>query len=363
VNGAITKRGYAFSQFAKYVTGKTRIKHKLNDPAHGLFASAYQSSTADTVVVMLINESTNSYEMNLDLPFKTIKYQTVVTSTSKDRVATTTNLTVSTSFPTITLLPSSVSTLIFYKAADLDEPWAAEVDSSFFRDNFSYNVGYNVVPSGWYTQYNGGVRYEGPYTWGTRLQYFRPESVLAAGLYIRSNSSTVGTATYGTVSGKGLYLQPGKFRLTYSAVGWYGPQRVVCSVRNSSYTVLKSKTCNVTDSIHGEVSWQYDLNAVTTDTLDFDLTSAGYYQLNWEVPYYAPYAIAGNCEVLFGNILLASRPIIQALGKTAENGSITSKMYYNLQGFKRSSAFEGINIVRTTFSDGSVKMTKEWIKY
>ena len=71
-NNSITKRGYILSHYAKYVSGSTRIKHVLNDATGRLSSSAYLSTTGDSVIVMVINPSSDTYNTSFTLPFNII---------------------------------------------------------------------------------------------------------------------------------------------------------------------------------------------------------------------------------------------------------------------------------------------------
>ncbi|WP_254033000.1 glycoside hydrolase [Bacteroides ovatus] len=76
----IQKRGYIFSHFAKYVTGKTRIG-VVSKGAENLSVSAYINGFENEIVVMVINANDGAYsDVKLKLPFKVRRINTIVTS-------------------------------------------------------------------------------------------------------------------------------------------------------------------------------------------------------------------------------------------------------------------------------------------
>lgn len=121
-SGAITKRGYVLGQYAKYITGFTRVGHSFKD-AEGLEGSAYLSQTGDTVVAVVINSSDKKMDLKVDLPFFTTRGRLVVTSKSQNMRFTSISLDTPTFRPTVSIPASSVSTIRFVK--DSDRPASA----------------------------------------------------------------------------------------------------------------------------------------------------------------------------------------------------------------------------------------------
>ena len=115
--GEITKRGYILSHFAKYATGKTRIGNAWADTTGKLTGSTYISDTGDSVVVMVINPSTDTYNLTVDLPFYTISGKMVKTTETENMSTTDVNLTTETCRPKISISPSSFTTLVFAKSS------------------------------------------------------------------------------------------------------------------------------------------------------------------------------------------------------------------------------------------------------
>lgn len=79
VRSEITTRGYFLSHFAKYATGRIRIKAVLpaNAP-EGVSATAYKDAN-DNIAVILVNTSSEVVVQHLNLPFQTENATKVVT--------------------------------------------------------------------------------------------------------------------------------------------------------------------------------------------------------------------------------------------------------------------------------------------
>lgn len=116
--GVMTKRGYILSHYAKYVTGKTRIDAKWDDKTGFLQGSAYISADGNQVVLMVINSSSNSYNLKVDLPFYTTSGTKVLTNASSNMVTTPISLSTPTFRPAADIAPSSVMTFVFNKSGD-----------------------------------------------------------------------------------------------------------------------------------------------------------------------------------------------------------------------------------------------------
>lgn len=115
--GVVTKRGRIFAQYAKYVTGSTRIQHTFNDNTASLGGSAYLSQTGDSVFVVVLNPSANSYNLAVDLPFLSTSGGTIKTTSTDDMTATALNF-AETNRPVVSISPLSVTTLVFKKSGD-----------------------------------------------------------------------------------------------------------------------------------------------------------------------------------------------------------------------------------------------------
>ena len=117
-SGVITKRGYILSHFAKYTTGKTRIAATWGDSTGALQGSSYISSDGNQVVLMVINPSSNTYNLKVDLPFYTTSGTKVLTNSSSDMLTTPVSFSTQTFRPGVEITPSSVMTFVFNKSAD-----------------------------------------------------------------------------------------------------------------------------------------------------------------------------------------------------------------------------------------------------
>lgn len=116
--GVITKRGHILSHYAQYVTGKTRVECTWKDDSGVLTGSSYLSAGGDTVVLVVMNPSTDSYTLALDLPFYTQYGRRIKTSASQNKSALTANPAAETCRPTVSIDPSSVNTVYFVKSRD-----------------------------------------------------------------------------------------------------------------------------------------------------------------------------------------------------------------------------------------------------
>jgi glucuronoarabinoxylan endo-1,4-beta-xylanase len=117
-NGVITKRGYILSHFAKFVTGYTRVGHELKDESGLLKGSAYISADGNTTTVMLINSSSNPYDITVDLPFYSTSGNHITTSQSKNMAMVPLTYAVETCRPKVTVDASSITTLVFSKSSE-----------------------------------------------------------------------------------------------------------------------------------------------------------------------------------------------------------------------------------------------------
>ena len=114
-SGTITKRGYVMAQFAKFVTGMTRIGATFGG---GLEGSAYLSQTGDTAVVVVANTGDQDVELTVDLPFYTTGTSVIATTKTKN-FSTTTQLTdEETCRPVVTIPAQSVSTVLTIRCRD-----------------------------------------------------------------------------------------------------------------------------------------------------------------------------------------------------------------------------------------------------
>ena len=114
--GAITKRGYVLAQYAKYVTGATRIDNVWTDGSNMLGGSSYLSVTGDSIMVVVINPSSNSYTLTVNLPFYATTGTSITTTETTNMAEAAINIDGGTSSPQVAIGAYSVTTLIFTKS-------------------------------------------------------------------------------------------------------------------------------------------------------------------------------------------------------------------------------------------------------
>jgi len=116
-DGEITKRGYILSHYAKFATGATRIDNTWTDATNVLKGSSYLSVTGDSVIVMVINPSTDTYNLTVDLPFYTVLGKSIKTTEQLNMSVSSISLGSETCWPKVTVDASSITTLIFTKSS------------------------------------------------------------------------------------------------------------------------------------------------------------------------------------------------------------------------------------------------------
>lgn len=113
------KRAYVFSHYARYATGKTRVKTTLSDTSGQLVGgSAYINEAADTLTLFVLNTSaTDTYSLVLGLPFTPKGITQVATNDAVNRLTTdvTSQYANGTARPKLTLLPGVFYTFQFTK--------------------------------------------------------------------------------------------------------------------------------------------------------------------------------------------------------------------------------------------------------
>lgn len=298
-NNTITKRGYILSHYAKYVSGSTRISHSLEDTSNKLTSSAYLSVTGDSVIVMLLNTGEYTYNTTFTLPFNTLGGRQIVTTETQNVKKTSLAWEEETYQPVLEVAPYSVNTYIFVKNSareDLPEE-SAEVQKVFDGQFDLY--GASCIPTGWKSKYEGGTRGAGSYSSGPRIMPFSPEGLMPYAFYFRSGTDGVGYVSYGEDTKSRLTLEPGKYTLYYSTVGWKAKPSVTAMVTTVKSKRIKSGsgTPKAMISANGSSS---RITETTDKELEFELTEAGEYILKWQVAQ----ASGGLNEMLVGKIYL-----------------------------------------------------------
>ena len=340
-NNGITKRGYILSHYAKYVSGTTRIRHSLDDATGKLTSSAYLSVTGDSVVVMVLNPSSNTYSTTLSLPFNTMGGMQIVTTETQNVQKTTLGLEEETYQPLVTVAPYSVNTYIYTKSsARTDLPDETDDGEAIFTDEFDL-FGASCVPDGWRAKFEEGTRTAGNYSLGPRIMSFTAEGAMQYAFYFRTGNASNGYVSYGEDSKYRLSLAPGKYTLYYSTVGWKANPSITAAIQTSSGTNVKTlvSTPKVSVSSNGSSS---RITSTTDFALDFEITTQANYLLKWTVAK----ASSGLNEALVGNIrLVRNNDDDTAISDIHGDSSPASTLIYNLQGQRLSAPQQGINII------------------
>lgn len=328
-NNAITKRGYILSHYAKYVSGTTRINHSLNDATGQLSSSAYLSMTGDSVVVMILNPSANTYKTTLNLPFNTQNGMQIVTTETQNVKKSELTMETEVFQPQVSVAAYSVNTYIFVKNSAREDLPQGEDDKAVtvFTDGFDLS-GASVVPAGWRTKSEGGVRSAGNYTLGPRIMSFSAEGAMQYAFYFRSGTDADGYISYGEESNYRLSLQPGKYTLSYSTVGWKANPSLRAQVTTTSGTLIKSLASTPKSNISANGS-SARITQTTDFDLDFEVNTTGNYLLKWVVAK----ASGGLNEVLVGNIRLFRHEETNAIDTLEEEAS-SHAVFYDLYGRK-----------------------------
>ena len=340
-NNGITKRGYILSHYAKYVSGTTRIRHSLDDATGKLTSSAYLSVTGDSVVVMVLNPSSNTYSTTLSLPFNTKGGMQIVTTETQNVQKTSLALDEETYQPLVTVAPYSVNTYIYTKSsARTDLPDETDDGDAIFTDEFDL-FGASCVPDGWRAKFEDGTRTAGNYSLGPRIMSFSAEGAMQYAFYFRTGTASNGYVSYGEDSKYRLSLAPGKYTLYYSTVGWKATPSITAAIQTSSGTNVKTlvSTPKVSVSSNGSSS---RITSTTDFALDFEITTQANYLLKWTVAK----ASSGLSEALVGNIrLVQNNDDDTAISDIHGESSPASTFIYNLQGQRLSAPQQGINII------------------
>ena len=115
-SGVITKRGYIMAHFARFVTGMTRIEGTFTDG--GMEGTYYKSTTGDTIIAVLANNSDVTYRLTVDLPFYTEGGKLYTTNQTKSFTLTNIQTEGETCRPEAEVAAQSVVTLWFTKSRE-----------------------------------------------------------------------------------------------------------------------------------------------------------------------------------------------------------------------------------------------------
>ena len=295
-DGAITKRGYVLSHYAKYVSGNTRVRHALDDASGKLSSSAYINDAGDKVVVMILNPSGDTYNTTITLPFTTVGGKKIVTNGSQNAASSDINIS-ETYTPSVSLSAYSVNTFVFKKKnARTDTSGNNTSGTSVFTDGFDLN-GASCIPTGWISKNEEETRHAGNYSQGPRVMSFSAEGAMQYGFYFRSTANQDAYISYGEESNYLLTLQPGKYTIRYSTVGWKANQEITFNLLTTSGTTVKSQSSTTTSNISANGS-SVRITSTTDSSVDFEVTSAGTYIMKWTMAK----SNGGYREALVGNV-------------------------------------------------------------
>lgn len=334
----ITKRGYVLSHYAKYVSGTTRVRHSLSDATGKLTASAYISQTGDSVVAMVINPSANAYNTTLTLPFFTKECTQITTTEALNAKRSNPEISTETYEPAMSIEPWSVNTFIFTKSSErTDLPSDGDEAEKIFSDGFAI-AGTDVVPAGWQTKSEGGLRKAGNYSLGPRTMSFSREGGMPYAFYFRTDASADGNVSYGEDRNMPLTLQPGHYVLTYSTHGWKALPTITGSVELKSGTKVASLASSPKAYVTDKGS-AVSINNQSDYAIEFDVETAANYVLRWTIAK----SKGGLTEGLMGNVLLVRQ---NASGiNDVIIGSSSEATTYDLMGRKVSQPAKGIYII------------------
>lgn len=325
VNNEITKRGYILSHFAKYVSGTTRIKHVLTDNTGSLSATAYLSQTGDSVVVMLLNPGADSFNTTLSLPFFTKGGSQIVTTETQNMKKTAINCQEETFEPSVDVLPYSVNTLIYVKSSDRTDVEDEEEESIVFTDEFAVS-GASCIPPGWRSYSEEGIRYSGSYSMGPRIMSFSPEGKMAYAFYFRAGSTDVGYVDFGSETNYRLNLNPGKYTLSFSLVGWKATPTVTAIVQKVRGKIKEENfTPTTVISANGSSA---RITESDDEEMSFEITEQTNYILKWQVAK----SSGGFNEILLGNIKLVKHDDITGIETPVSLSAPSSSEIYDMTG-------------------------------
>lgn len=344
-NNAITKRGYILSQYAKYVSNSTRVRHSLNDASGLLSSSAYISQTGDSTIVMVLNPSDDTFTTTLSLPFNTLGGCQVVTSESMDAQKTLITLEDESYQPEVNIEPYTVNTFIFTKNSERTNRPDIEEENvvSIMTDGYDL-YGASCIPAGWRAKSEEGVRKAGSYSLGPRIMGFSAEGLMQYAFYFRTGDAADGYVSYGEEKDYRLQLEPGKYTLSFSTVGWKANPEVTAKVQTTTGTDIASLVATPEHFVSANGS-SARITEANDFALDFEITTTGNYVLKWDVAK----SSGGFNEALLGNVKLVRRDkdatAIQLTKASSANDVIG---IYDIQGRALPRLQNGINIIKHT---------------
>lgn len=345
--GVITKRGRILSHYAKYITGSTRVQHIFNDVTGSLSGSAYLSATGDSVFVMVMNPSSNTYNLAVDLPFLTASGGSIKTTATEDM--TQDGITFAeTNRPKVTISPSSVTTLVFKKSGDFtpsqmagevvnyDKIEAQTPTSAAFGTAYQLSGKTAVFRSGMPLISNNTTTSNGYLSLNKRYNKltFRVDTLTSAGSYVSGNTTLYYVNTAGATRTK-LYANSAGNNYTFTGrnnFDWTldlsdtaltdGCKGIISLTNSNAVSVLTFKFRNVFFSLGNERGYKFSgvyspydgnlldvLDDTTYTSLDFTGTTGIPAQTDWNAAsvnknavFYTPAGTLSNrTNVVAGN--------------------------------------------------------------
>lgn len=337
-NNKLTKRGYILSHYAKYVSGTTRVRHSLSDATGKLTASAYISQTGDSVVVMLLNPSANTYNTTLTLPFYTKTCAQVTTTGTENAKRSKPAIGGETYEPVVAVEPWSVNTYIYIKSSErTDVPTDDPTADKIFEDGYAAS-GADIVPTGWQAKSEGGIRKAGNYSLGPRIMSFSREGAMPYAFYFRTDANADGYVSYGEDAAHPLTLQPGHYTLTYSTHGWKALPTMTGSVELKSGSEVQTLASSPKAYVSDKGS-SVSISNPADYTIEFDVETAANYVLRWTIGK----SKGGLTEGLLGNVLLV-RNNTSGIADVIIDTNATP-VVYDLMGRKVQQAAKGVYVI------------------
>lgn len=180
------KRAYVFGHYAKYATGKTRIKTTWGANVSSLTGgSAYVSEGGDTISFFVLNPTTDTYTLNIGIPINPTKITAIVTgdAVNMKKIDITDQYTAGSKKLKTKMMPGMFYTFVFEKVAGQDSV-AAELATTPKLETYGNPViPYNFCADPTAIEYNGRL-----YVYGTNdQQEFDVSDGLLANTYGKIN--------------------------------------------------------------------------------------------------------------------------------------------------------------------------------
>ncbi len=206
------KRAYVFSHYAKYATGKTRIKSTCSTSFTTSLTggSAYMSEGGDTISLFVLNPTNDIYTLSIGIPINPTKITAIVTSdaVNAQKIDITDEYTDGTKNLKTQLLPGMFYTFLFEKVAGQDSTAEVELAETPKQETYSNPIcPYNFCADPTAIEYDGRL-----YVYGTNdQQEFDYSNGLIANSYGKINqlvcfstADMVNWTNHGTIDVKSI---------------------------------------------------------------------------------------------------------------------------------------------------------------